>query len=192
MKKVLLFTMLFGAFAVSAQITHHINWGIGAGTEQFSATIDVGDTVEWTWTSPHPHTVTTETGSTETFDSGTIQGMGLTYSHTFTMEGSNPYVCLFHGSMAGTITVQAIMSLEERNLVNGFSVYPNPTADVLTINAANPIERLEIYDNTGKQVLVSNGGNTTSMVYMQNYPAGTYFVKITTGSAVKTTTVVKK
>lgn len=70
-------------------------------------TIPVGTTVVWTNDEQAKHTVTADDGL---FDSGD-QGLGESYSYTFTEPGSYPYFCRYHGDvdgvgMAGTINVQ--------------------------------------------------------------------------------------
>jgi plastocyanin len=78
-------------------------------------TIHVGDTVQWDWTFPIFHTITTVNGSAESFDSGTI-GSG-SYSHTFAKPETIVYYCEIHGfdnfdgtatGMAAKVTVLAV------------------------------------------------------------------------------------
>ncbi len=191
MKRKLLLLALFGSFTVSAQTTHHIdNWGVGITNAQASLTIDEGDTVMWTWSTNHPHSVTSMTGSMETFDSGTLTGVGQTFSYTFMMAGSNPYECVVHPAMQGTITVEEVLGVEDVNKAV-FEFYPNPVTDILTINAGEVIDRIEIYDLTGRLVMDSFSGNPTSKVYMQNYNAGTYLVKVWVAGQTKTISIVK-
>jgi plastocyanin len=69
-----------------------------------SASVKVGDTVEWDWVDPEqPHTVTADDG---TFDSGAPQSKGSVFKFTFTRAGTYPYKCQIHPSMTGKITVQ--------------------------------------------------------------------------------------
>src|SRR5437870_5006237 len=70
--------------------------------------IQVGDTVEWTWQSDD-HSVTSGTvGNPDgLFDSG-IQNTGFTFSFTFNDAGTFPYFCMVHGAccgMVGSVTV---------------------------------------------------------------------------------------
>jgi plastocyanin len=78
-------------------------------------TINVGDTVQWTWGSGNFHSVTSVAGSLESFDSGD-QSVG-TFSHTFLHAGTYVYYCDIHGfdfgngtagGMAATIKVNAV------------------------------------------------------------------------------------
>jgi hypothetical protein len=190
MKGKLLLAMLFVSLGITAQETHHINWFMGVSNAAASMTINQGDIVEWTWTDDLPHTVTSLAGGADTFNSGQQTGDGQTFSHTFANEGVTNYKCNIHAMMTGTITVTAVAGIED-NLKLGFEYFPNPTTDILTINAEEVIDRIEIYDVNGKQVMNSKSGNTTSKVYMSNYPTGTYYVKVFTASASKDITVVK-
>ena len=193
MKKTLLFGLLFSALGVSAQTTHMVNWGIGEPSAQFSKTINSGDSVMWMWTTSHPHNVTSNVGSAETFSSGNLTGVGNTYTKLFTTVGTNPYRCTIHaGSMFGTITVQAVAGTNENVKAIDFSFYPNPVEDELTINAPQVIDRIQIFDMNGKVVMDAPAGNPTAKIYMNNYTAGTYLVKVTAGAATKSFNVVKK
>jgi plastocyanin len=93
-----------------------------------TVTINVGDTVRWTWTGSLPHTVTSgapgavdgkfcsvpagTTPSVATCDSiSYAQGNGAVYSNTFTSAGTFPYFCEVHGAMmSGTVIVGASSS----------------------------------------------------------------------------------
>ncbi|MEE1897180.1 T9SS type A sorting domain-containing protein [Flavobacterium rakeshii] len=193
MKRILLLSALFATIGLSAQTTHHIdNWAMGISNQDASLTIDQGDTVEWTWSDTLPHTVSSTAGSTETFDSGTISGVGETYSYTFTEIGANTYQCNVHPGMNGTITVEEVLGVNDVSKVT-FEYYPNPTTDILTINAADVIDNITVYDMSGKLVMTAdNAGNSNSKIYMQNYNAGTYFVKVTVSGQTKTISVVKQ
>lgn len=190
-RNLLLAALLFSGMAF-AQETHHVSWGIDANTEQFSKTIAQGDTVMWMWTTAHPHTVTSEEGSAETFDSGMIQGVGLTYSKTFNVLGNNPYVCLFHSGMTGVITVNASAGTSA-NALKKFNVWPNPVNDVLNVSAAAAIEKIEMFDTEGRKIMdTSNAGNSLATIHMENFAQGTYLLKVTAGGKQNTMSVVKK
>jgi plastocyanin len=91
-----------------------LNWSLparGANTKinivnfAFSpntATINVNDTVTWTWVGS-PHSSTSDTGL---WDSGVFSA-GHTFTLAFTSAGSFPFHCTVHPFMTGTITVQS-------------------------------------------------------------------------------------
>jgi plastocyanin len=69
-------------------------------------TINVGDTVEWTFTAAaNSHSVTSETAGV--FNSGIRDPGSAAFSFTFANAGTYDYYCTVHGtSMSGTVTVQ--------------------------------------------------------------------------------------
>lgn len=102
-----------------AQQTYQLDWGFNINGANASLTIEQGDTVEWTWIDTGQHNVVNTANAVETFDSGLLQGVGTTFSHTFTVMGVNDYQCTPHNStMFGTITVTAPAS-------NDFYLAPN-------------------------------------------------------------------
>ncbi|MBV9280158.1 MAG: cupredoxin domain-containing protein, partial [Chloroflexi bacterium] len=63
-----------------------------------------GTTLVWTNQGREAHTVTSDEGSPEQFDSRTL-APGGSYSHTFNQSGVFTYHCVFHEDMLGTIVV---------------------------------------------------------------------------------------
>lgn len=65
-----------------------------------------------------------------------------------------------------------------------FSLYPNPANTVINIYTAgtNNIQHIEIYNHLGQKVSDIGNTSTKTTVDISNYPAGIYFVKITTNS----------
>ncbi len=100
-------------------------------------TIELGDTIVWTWTAAASHTVTSSTGtvqgacstgsSADNFDSGTKAGATDTYSHTFNSLTPAGTPCIFYckvhsgpaatTGMFGKITVRPRTDVNARNLV---------------------------------------------------------------------------
>jgi plastocyanin len=86
---------------------------VGAGGLKFTpqnVTINVGDTVQWTWAaSGHSSTSGTPGNPDGLWDSG-VQNIGFVFSHTFTTAGTFNYFCTPHGGccgMIGSVTVTA-------------------------------------------------------------------------------------
>ena len=93
--------------AATVQVT------VGQGGLKFTpqdVTIQVGDTVEWTFVvGTHSSTSGTPGAPDGIWDSG-IHGAGFVFSQTFTAPGSFPYFCSPHGvccGMIGSVTVMA-------------------------------------------------------------------------------------
>jgi plastocyanin len=100
-----------------------------AGGPITDATVQVGDTVHWTWDSGF-HSVTSVAGSTESFDSG-IVGDGSTFDHTFTHPGTYHYYCILHGFDAGNGTASGMAGI--------INVVPEPGAVGLGILLLAPL-----------------------------------------------------
>ena len=67
-------------------------------------TVAANTTVTWTNKDGAAHTVTSNTGSTEVFDSGSLS-TNATFHHLFATPGSYHYHCTFHPNMTGTVVV---------------------------------------------------------------------------------------
>lgn len=190
MRKKLLLGLLFATMGASAQTTHMVPWFMGVSSSETTITIDAGDTVTWTWDDTAPHTVTSQAGGAESFNSGTLTGSNEEYSHTFTEVGSTGYACNFHPSMQGTIAVQSVASTEG-NEITKLQYFPNPVTDVLTITAGEIIDRVVVYDMTGRAVIDAVSSTATVKIYMNNFQSGSYIVKAFSQSATKSMTIVK-
>jgi plastocyanin len=81
-------------------VTVRIN---GMRFEPANINIKPGTTVTWVHSSPMPHTVT---GTGGKLRSSTLNN-GQSFTHTFDDAGRFDYVCEYHPSMRGTVTVDA-------------------------------------------------------------------------------------
>jgi plastocyanin len=197
MKTNLLMMLFFGICTLQAQTTHNLNWERNFTSPQSDLTIEIGDTVRWTWTDTFPHTVENNTGSTETFNSGTITGLGQTFSYTFTAVGINPYLCGIHGagSMSGTITVVNELSVDEFT-TSKITMFPNPVNTELKIQFPdNFIEgTIKMFNVSGIQVLsqfVNNGLRELTLDVSQ-FNSGMYFIKYQFGEILETKRLIVK
>jgi plastocyanin len=196
--KLLLLALIFFVLAnTNAQTTHDLNWQIGALSPTTDLTIDVGDTVRWTWADALPHTVQNGGGSTEIFNSGTITGNGMTYSYTFTLEGTNPYFCGIHGapSMSGTITVDAALGIEDlkNNIV--LNIFPNPVSSILNIQFSKSLTdgNIKVFDILGKQLLNEEiNSSNLNPINVSNLSRGMYLIKVTSGENTQTKRFIKE
>jgi len=181
-KLLITITILLGVSKMNSQTTHNLDWFAGIG-QNVDLTIDVGDTVIWTWTSPN-HTVENVPGnSVEVFDSGFLGPLGSTYSYTFTVVGDNDYFCGVHGafSMSGTITVQNNLGVDDFKIDSNFNLYPNPTNSILSISFKNEIPNgtLEVYDMLGKKALSQAlDSNKLTSIDISNLNSGLYLIKV--------------
>jgi hypothetical protein len=194
MKTKLLLLSFFGFLAANAQTTHNLEWFMGIGTN-VDLTIDQGDTVIWTWGDEMPHTVENDpNNSVETFNSGTITGMGETFSHTFQMVGVNDYFCLFHvGNMAGTITVNEVLGVDD-NTLNAISVYPNPASSTINLVLPKTMQtgQIAVIDILGKQVYSQEFESKENIsIDILSWSTGSYFLKVVSGENTQTERFIK-
>ncbi|MEM0998908.1 MAG: T9SS type A sorting domain-containing protein [Bacteroidota bacterium] len=137
------FTSVFLLFAVFAHATvHDVEvGGFPGGPAPFYApqqlTIQLGDTVLWTWSGGF-HNVTSTSGPVS-FASGSLSAPA-TFQFVFTTAGVYDYECTVGShslTQFGTITVLGTVSVDEA-LSQGpeVSVYPNPMESYLTVEIA--------------------------------------------------------
>lgn len=188
MKKVLLTLVLFSFLTISAQTTFDIDWVVGAAPADL--TIDQGDSVRWTWGDGLPHSVTSLPGSAETFDSGIITGAGTEFLYTFTMVGTNPYQCDVHpGNMNGTITVEQVLSVEDKFAAN-VSIYPNPVQDDLTIFSLFKLDSYSVHSVTGQLVMQGETSGNFTTLNVSTLQPGIYFVNVNSGDLSHTAKII--
>jgi plastocyanin len=74
------------------------------GFSPSAVTINVNDSVKWTWADSYYHS-STSTHSPPLWDSGLTLGVGHTYTNKFTAAGTFGYWCSYH-YFTGSVTVQ--------------------------------------------------------------------------------------
>jgi CSLREA domain-containing protein len=105
-------------------------------------TINVGDSVLWSWVGSAPHSVTSDTGA---FDSG-IHTNGFLFNQTFDTAGVFSYHCAVHPFMTGTITVVAgssatpLPTITDPVIIDGYS-QPGAGPNTNAIDDLNPAQR---------------------------------------------------
>ena len=79
-------------------------------------------------------------------------------------------------------------SIRNSNLV----YYPNPVKNKFYISNSSEINVLEIYNLLGQKVIIKTANSKSAMIDLSDLRAGTYFVKATIGSFIKTLKIVKE
>lgn len=155
----------------------------------------LGATVDLTSTSTGATTLAWDFGDGAT-------GSGETVSHDYTydfLENLAELTITLSATSQGCTdiasnTVDLIFnSIEEVEEVN-VSVYPNPTADVVRINAEEVVESVRVMDNMGKIVFQNQNVNSSSFVLdAAAWSNGVYHIQIqTSNTIVDRSLVVKK
>ena len=190
MKTKLFFLLFLATVGVHAQTSHMVDWFLGVPLSQTSISINAGDSVVWTWTDDMPHTVSSFPSANQTFESGALSGVGQIFTQIFPNAGVSEYRCIFHSGMVGVITVQPDMKILEQKK-RSYSYYPNPVNDIFTV-AANQgnIDRITLFDGTGKQLMDAYIATPEAKIYMSKYPKGNYFVKIQSENNFETISII--
>tara|TARA_B110000444_G_scaffold90492_1_gene85478 strand:+ start:461 stop:1024 length:564 start_codon:yes stop_codon:yes gene_type:complete len=185
MKKITFLTFTILGVICNAQTEYNFEWNMQSTNQQI--TIDVGDTVIWTWTDSPSHNLISTSG-THTFDSD-YHGQGYTYSLTFNEPGVTDYTCTPHSSMYGTITVNSLMSVNENEML-GLKIFPNPTSSgyVTLKTSVSGIKNVELFDLSGKIVLKTS--LNTNTLNVDSVSPGVYFIKLSVNGVVETSKLI--
>ena len=184
--KYILLSLILLTNIIYSQTTHQFNWDMSSTNQQ--VTIEVGETVTWTWGSG-THNLRSTVGA-ETFNSGYYTGPGPQFSYTFTVPGVTSFLCDPHpNSMYGTVTVTETASVGEQNKSNILS-YPNPSNNLIHIELVNHNGSFEaeLYDFTGKLLETTN----KTAIKLADYPSGIYLLKVAYGDKKEELRVVKE
>jgi plastocyanin len=164
-------------------------------------TVQVDDTVRWTYTSgAHDHNVLADNGS---FTSGPPAPPTWIFNHVFTSAGSNPYYCEPHGGpggsgMSGVVNVQNPVSVDDGKLIaDKFELmqnYPNPFNPSTNIQYAigsMQFVNIKVYNILGDEVAILVNEEKEQGVYDVTFIAtglssGMYLYKLQAGSFVET------
>jgi hypothetical protein len=73
-----------------------------------------------------------------------------------------------------------------------FQAYPNPVKDVLNLAYTQNIEKVQVVNLLGQEVIAKAINATQSQIDMSSLPVGTYLVKVTADGLVKTIKVIKE
>ncbi|MCH2198062.1 MAG: T9SS type A sorting domain-containing protein [Flavobacteriales bacterium] len=186
------YTALFLLFGLSAlaQTTHQVDVGGSGGVDPFYdpqlITIDQGDIVMWVCSEGF-HSVTTEAGAPESFNFGP-QSAPWEFEFTFDVPGDYDYSCTVGNHAAtqfGTITVLEVQSVTATPTAEGFSFYPNPAGDVVTIQGIQPGATLNLLNIAGEAVASFGSTGVQLTINLSELPSGLYFLEMRDGEVIR-------
>lgn len=88
-------------------------------------------------------------------------------------------------------TVEQTASVVDENTIK-LSVYPNPSSDLVTIEASNTIEKLIIYDHLGRVVRSKDVSSEIDNLDLTELTNGLYFIEVITAGGKQTVKIVKE
>ncbi|KJD36817.1 hypothetical protein PW52_04070 [Tamlana sedimentorum] len=111
------------------------------------------------------------------------------------VEAGKTYLVSIQASSAAEFTFNAYpdetLDINDVNF-EGFTYYPNPVKNTLTLEARNAISSISIRNIVGQEVKRVVPNSIKSMVDMNNLKDGVYFVSVKIDASVKTFKVIKK
>jgi hypothetical protein len=87
------------------------------------------------------------------------------------------------------------MSIDENTLESNIKTYPNPFTNQLSIEANEPIQKVEIYNLLGQLVKIITMENSNNLIVnldMSEISQGNYIAKIHMTSTIKSVKLIKK
>lgn len=191
MKKItLVFTLLLTVTFMSAQ---DIDWQQGAIGSLANRTIEVGETVKWVWGNGSSHDIaSTDPDAPADFGAPLTGQQGFVYEYTFNTAGVIDYFCSPHmNSMSGTITVEEVLSTEDKFVLN-LTAYPNPVTDKFILESLVPVERYAVYNVLGTKLMDNAGNGNITQIDLSSFASGIYLIKVSTGEVSTTMKLIKK
>jgi hypothetical protein len=88
-------------------------------------------------------------------------------------------------------TTEELVGLGE-NVFKNITAYPNPVKDVLNLDAAAAIEKVEVYSITGQLVHAQTINSQNATVNLQQLSAGAYLVNVTGEAGSKRIKIIKE
>ncbi|RSK39924.1 T9SS type A sorting domain-containing protein [Mangrovimonas spongiae] len=132
---------------------------------------------------------------------GSVNGVANPVNITYTWAYSTTYTwsvtstnCLGEVTSADfTFTTEADpeLSIDEFE-AQGFSLYPNPTSDLISVKTNLDITSIDIFDQLGKKVMQIDDSNFDNTIDVKNFDDGIYFMTITSGDKKQTLKFIKQ
>lgn len=121
----------------------------------------------------------------------TITGLAVSTTYFWSIDVVNCF-----GSTPGTtvwsFTTDSVLGVTD-NTLETFSVYPNPTSNVLNIKSSQDVDSVIVFNLLGQNVAsFTNNEITNSSIDLSELSKGLYLVKITSGDKTQTLRVTKK
>ena len=133
------------------------------------------------------------------FQTFTLTGSYETYTVNFdnTYTESNHYIAFKHGGANDPIYLDDFVyennpAAISNNRIKGFNYYPNPVNNTLNLSAQDNIEKINIYNISGQEVMNITPNSLQTQVDMSRLQNGIYFVKAQINGQLTAFKVVKK
>ncbi|MBN8693442.1 MAG: SBBP repeat-containing protein [Bacteroidetes bacterium] len=135
----------------------------------------------WIWgpSCQQTATITANGASTYSWNTGSnLQTIVVSPSVTTNYMVYGTFVNGCASSGVYPLTVYPCTDVNEINLKNNISIYPNPTSNLIFISTTSQEEFVEIYNSEGKEILKRNIFQGTTEFNLDKLSAGLYLIKI--------------
>lgn len=131
-------------------------------------------------------TFTTQINGTVMLNSIFYIGTQLGSINFYSIDANNRY---FIDDFA--FTEGNVLSIGENTLTSTIDVFPNPASDFLHVNAEENISEIVVCDALGSVVMKLNPNEKSTVIDVQNFSTGVYFVNVQSGSTVETHRIIR-
>jgi len=128
----------------------------------------------------------TQYWSTQPYVFGVYQG------HSNIQSQTNTVTTTFNANMFSMIVIEVlnpILAVDDNEFKGVFELYPNPVTNIVLVSTQEKINEIQIFDVTGKQVLVVKDSSTN--IDVSQLKPSIYILKIITDKGVSTKKLIK-
>lgn len=124
------------------------------------------------------------------FDNGSFQSQWRRLDVT---TGASTVVGLFNGGsdQVGWSSPQSEMLKVVENSLEGFTFFPNPTTEMLSLQSVNNINSVALYNILGQRVLAAQVDATSKDLDLSSLAAGLYVMKVSFNGQIGTYKIMK-
>ena len=146
------------------------------------------------WNSPDDQTNVFSTAQNGTFSTNDW----VEFNHTVPSGKSHVrFRIIFYQNGNGYIGFDNVQLLSfplstQKNKIEGFTFGPNPTENVLNLNARVSLDKATLFDITGKQVLSREGDSNEMVLDLSSLTTGIYLARIESQGLSQTIKVIKR
>ncbi|MBL7886706.1 MAG: T9SS type A sorting domain-containing protein [Flavobacterium sp.] len=125
-------------------------------------------------------------------------GLMSILSLTGQTPGSTLYIGVWRYSLGTGVNGSFVISAYDASLATStfdnasFVAYPNPVKDVLNLSYTQNIDKVQVVNLLGQEMMTKSINAAQSQIDMSNLPIGTYLVRVTANDEVKTIKVIKE
>ena len=164
---------------------YEIDLATGASTAVGSLGFDANYGQGGCWVSDDPGYV-----YLSAFDNGSFQSQWRRLDVT---TGTSTVVGLFNGGsdQVGWSSPQSEILKVVENSLEGFTFYPNPTTEMLSLQSVNNITAVALYNILGQRVLAAQVDATSKDLDLSSLAAGLYVMKVSVNGQIGTYKIMK-